>query len=236
MNTPSHTRFKSRRWPIWLAFCGAVVLAVAVLFSSINHGTHPVPVYPAEALPSSMTTSVSSQSSAIPAQYFVKPSAVTQLYVPSVNERLVINNQVLPMPSSCKTVIQPPLSGSHVGSVFQCVDYAMPGSPATGTTVLAGHSSLRIATVFNKLYLQGKSLVGRQVLLKTKTSGRLWLDYTISAVYMPLKTDLPYMGEIWGDGSASSRGRLVLVTCFQDASTGDSNKNFIVVASFAGVK
>lgn len=116
------------------------------------------------------------------------------------------------------------------------MDFALPSTDSSSLTIIAGHSAPSFETVFNRLYPQGKKLVGREVLLRTQTSGSHWLVYRIQSVDTPLKTELPYRADIWGDGSTSTAGRLILVTCLQNADRSPSTHNFIAVAQFVEVR
>lgn len=234
---PQHRQFKARRWPIWLGMVAVVALVAAIawfgLGRSATPGTAPPSLPPptitaswAPAPSPDPSESVSSAPEPFPA------SRALQIYVPSSRKEFVISDPVLPMDSSCMPVIQPPLSGPTVGSVFQCMDFAMPGPTAPDLAILAGHSSLHLDTVFNKLYRQGETLEGREVWLRTATSGKRWLVYRIQRTYEPLKTELPYMTDVWGTPQQPASGRLVLVTCLQNADGSDSVRNFIAVAQY----
>lgn len=234
-------RYKARRWPIYVTLLTLVLLlafwALTTLFVPPSATSVPslqavptVAAVPSTASPTAVHTSPTAPAP-VPAQVSITPAAIRQLYIPSTDPTKVIDVPVLAMPSSCLTVIEPPMSGPHVGDVFQCMDFAMPGTNAQSNAVLAGHSSYDLPTVFNKLYPQGESLVGRQVLVRTEASGSQWLDYQIQNVYQPTKDKLPYMEEVW----RSTPGRLILITCEQEGN-GVSTHNFVVVAQLKGVQ
>lgn len=159
-------------------------------------------------------------------------SPVVQIYVPSDNPDDVINSQVYPMPTSCQNVIKPPESGQNFQQVYQCTDFAMPGTSTSSNAVVAGHSSRYVTTVFNRLYTQGASLIGKLVYVKTVNSGSHWLVYKVQNVYEPLKKDLPYMEQIW----TPTPGRFIVVTCLQDSAHSTALRNFIVVTQFQDVQ
>jgi len=159
-------------------------------------------------------------------------SAVEQLYIPASDPSKVINDPVLPMPSACQKVIDPPRTGPDLAKVFQCTDFAMPGTNTATNAVIAGHASNYTTTVFNKLYTQGDALVGRQIFVRTQASGQQWLRYTVRNIYEPLKTELPYQAQIW----TPTPGRLILVTCFETPDRPTALRNIVVVAQFDGVK
>lgn len=172
--------------------------------------------------------SMSPQPTHTPTPQTIAASEVKQLYVPSAG----INTPILPMPSSCQTVIDPPRDVESFDKVYQCMDFAMPGTDTKTNVVIAGHSSNYVDTVFNKLYTQGNSLLHHDVFIRTKASGKAWLRYSIRAVYEPEKSQLPYMSEVW----QPTPGRLILVTCLQEPNQPYSVKNFIVVAQLVGVQ
>ena len=157
----------------------------------------------------------------------------TMIFVPSDEEHLVIRTEVKPM-QPCQELIDPPRD-SGVGDIYYCTDFAMPGTNSQGKTVIAGHASSRVETWLNRLQTQGQSMIGREVLLQTMTSGQQWLSYTVTGVYQPLQEELPYMTEVWGAPHESTSGRLVMVTCLIDGA-GPITHNYVVVAEFSGVK
>lgn len=233
---PSPEHYKARRWPLYLSLFASTLLigyfTVGILFAPPS--TDSVP--PLQAAPTVSPVSpqtleaTPTASPSVISKAAIASGAVRQLYIPSTDSTKVIDTPVLAMPGSCQTVIEPPTSGPHVGDIFQCMDFAMPGTDTSTNVVVAGHSSYDLITVFNKLYPQGQSLIGRQVLIRTETSGSRWLDYQVQNVYEPSKDQLPYMAEIW----QPTPGRLILVTCAQEGN-GVSTHNFVVVAQFKGI-
>ena len=234
---PKRVRF-TRQW-VWGALTAVALLVSAASFGTLASGDSPeaattpalsAPLHSPSTQTSATHAPVATQSAAPPPPA-VSPSSIQQLYIPAAVTDQTINAPVLPMPSSCQSVIEPPTSGPHVGDVFQCMDFAMPGTATTANTVVAGHSSYDLQTVFNKLYPQGQTLIGRQIFIRTQTSGKRWLAYKVQHVYMPAKSELPAMEEVW----RPTPGRLILVTCMQEGG-GVSTKNFIVVAQFVDIQ
>jgi sortase (surface protein transpeptidase) len=132
-------------------------------------------------------------------------------------------------------VIDPPRSGPDFAGVFGCTDFAQPGTDSPSLAVLAGHSSRKFDTAFNKLYVQGAALVGQTVYLRTTASGDRWLAYRIERTFTPDKDQLPYLTAVWGGDGSSTSGRLVLVTCQQNETSTTSTANYVAVAQFEGV-
>lgn len=235
---PPRPRFRARRWPVVLLVAVLVVSSgAAILYYGNVHGAQAEPkLQPVPSASSSVEASVPpaaaapSPSPAPPAP--IAASAVQQLYIPAPDPSMVIDDPVLAMPSNCRRVIEPPLDGPDIAKVFQCMDFAMPGTDTADNVVVAGHSSHYVTTTFNKLYQQGASLTGRYVYVRTAASGSQWLRYVVQNVYEPLKTDLPYQEQIW----KPTPGRLILVTCLQEDGLEKSVKNFIVVAQFDSVQ
>lgn len=120
--------------------------------------------------------------------------------------------------------------------MYGCTDFGQPGSDSDAQAVLAGHSSPRQETAFNRLYRQGAQLEGREVFLRTEASGKRWLVYRIDRVYTPLKSELPYMTDVWGTPGSSTAGRLVLVTCRQEPGLANSVKNYVAIGRLVGVR
>ena len=183
-----HARFKPRRWPIFVI----TALLVAIIVSAFVYvEKEKIDLQPMDEVPTVPTQIIAEQPT-------IKPSRVTQIFVPATEPSYVINNGVTEL-NSCMPQIDPPLDGKGIGSVYECMDFARPGTSSQGLSILAGHSSCRVDTVFNRLNEQGDTLIGREVLLKTETSGNKWLVYQINAAYKPDKNELPYMEEIWGN-------------------------------------
>lgn len=164
----------------------------------------------------------------------VPASPPTRIYIPDGDPELVISTAVRPMPTACRTVIDPPREPGEFDDVYACTDYPQPGSRSDGPVILAGHSAAGAETWFNRLYKRGDGLVGASVLLQTQAGGSRWLGYRVQAVYTPDKARLPYMREVWGRPGQALRGRLVLVTCLTEAD-GSSTRNYVAVATFTGV-
>jgi hypothetical protein len=234
--TPQARQVRPRIWHIWIGVAVAVVLAcVAVFYFTAAMSTQALPQAPAltpTQKPAATQQATETPTSSPTPVISIAGSPVTQIYVPSDNPDDVINSQVYPMPTSCQNVIEPPESGQNFQKVFQCTDFAMPGTATATNAVVAGHSSKYITTVFNRLYAQGASLIGKLVYIRTQASGDHWLVYKVQNVYEPLKTELPYMEQIW----APTEGRLIIVTCLQDSEHALSVRNFIVVTQFQGVQ
>lgn len=164
----------------------------------------------------------------------VAPSPAVQIYIPNANPDLVISTSVAPL-GGCRSVIDPPRTGPGWGGVFGCTDFAQPGTTSPSLSVLAGHSSQSLDTVFNKLYRQGTALEHQMVYLRTQDSGGRWLAYRVEHTYVPEKDELPYMTSVWGGDGTSTSGRLVLVTCQQTDTNAASTANYVAVAQLVGV-
>jgi hypothetical protein len=228
-----------RVWPLRLTFVGAVVLATGGLVWAMSHQERPpVQVPYVKVLPPS--PSVASTPPPQPTKKKVIPpriaqSPVLQVYVPNSDKTLVVSSPVHILPI-CKPEIAPPLKGPHVSDTFTCPEVEEPGTNAPSLTLLAGHSSERISTAFNSLYLQGKNLVGKEVWLKTRASKDRWLVYKVFATYTPLKSELGNKKEIWGTTYAETANRLLLITCLQNGDGTPSEHNFVASARFTGVR
>jgi hypothetical protein len=162
------------------------------------------------------------------------PSRAVQVYIPSSNPDLVIDTSVEAL-GGCRSLIDPPRNGPHVGDVFGCTDFAQPGTSSPDLAVLAGHSSTNLDTAFNRLYRQGSALTGQTVYVRTEDSGDRWLAYRVEHTDTPQQDELPYLTSVWGGDGSSTAGRLVLVTCQQNEDGAPATANFVAVAQFAGV-
>lgn len=200
-------------------------LAATSLSGILLVGCNTVPVEePAQ------SPSASEQANTLPeTNEIIPPSQVTNLLIVNEASHTVLATDVRPL-EKCMPAIDPPRQGEAVGGTYQCMDYAMPGTEQKGLAILAGHSSVNIKTDFNSLYIQGNRLVGDKVRVQTTKSDGKWLEYTVKNVFTPDKNNLPYMPEVWGAPGEDVDGRLVLVTCLQNADGSDSTNNFIVVA------
>ena len=193
----------------------------------------------------------------------VKPGDVERIYMPSNNPNMVIDAAVQPIISdnpelypngTCQNGIEPTLQEPEVYDVFQCMDFAKPSTNADSTVVLAGHSSVGVhtGTVLDTLSCtpsgcgpfsvnqgcqpQQDALEGREVLLKTTTSGNKWLSYTITDVECP-EVELTEESKLIRQSLwKPTPGRLLIVTCLWQTETGyETTRNLIVQAEFTKV-
>ena len=229
MARPKHRRFVPRRWPFF-AVISSLVIAILLIIV-------PSPQQPDDVLTISdrPLTPVVSPPSPVVVASSIAPSPVTQLFVPSLDANLEINNGVLPL-DGCRNEINPPLDGYHIGAVYECMDFEHPSSASTSISVLAGHSSCLTDTVFNRLNVQRDTLIGREVWIKTQASGNKWLIYQIETTYEPLKSELGNMEEIWGSSEIKTDGKLALITCLLGDCDGGSTNNFVVTARYTGIR
>ena len=223
---PKHRQFKPRRWPLF-AFMAMVAAIVVTLVAVTRPPTNDLQAKSDRPETSSTTAPVVPQA--------IGPSRATQVFIPADDPDLVINNGVSDL-ASCMPEIEPPLDGSRIGAIYECMDFALPSSSSPSLSILAGHSSCRVDTVFNRLNQQKQSLINREVSIKTEASGDKWLVYRIEATYEPTKAELPYVDKIWGSAEVPTAGRLVLVTCLLNADCSRSTHNFIAVAQFVGTR
>jgi hypothetical protein len=236
VNSPQTPLTKPRRRERWGWGVVAVVLLVITVISLIT-AMRTQPSLEAPALTPTPKPAATQDVAQAPTPsptptVSIDGSPVVQIYVPSDNPDDVINSTVYPMPTSCQHIIKPPEDGQNFLKVFQCTDFAMPGTATNNNVVVAGHSSKYAETVFNRLYKQGESLIGRLIYIRTVKSGTHWLVYKIQKVYEPVKKDLPFLSQVW----EPTNGRLIVVTCLQQSATPLAVKNFIVVAQFEEVQ
>lgn len=165
----------------------------------------------------------------------IPPSRATAIYIPNSDPDLAISTTVQPL-GGCREVIDPPRDGENFGGVFGCKEFAQPGTDSPGVTVLAGHSSKDDDTAFNRLYQQGDDIVGKRVFIRTEASGKRWLEYRIDKLFVPQKSELPYMTEVWGEPGASTAGRIIVVTCRQQPEHTPAVQNYVAVGTFVGVR
>ncbi|MDQ5982674.1 MAG: hypothetical protein QG549_671 [Patescibacteria group bacterium] len=226
-----HRRFKPRRWPffVFLALMVAAVAGLVYIAQPADKDVLPINDRPQETTSVQTTQSIDQPEQSIPA------SPVTQIFLPSEDSNLEINNGVLPL-DNCRSGIVPPLDGEYIGAVFGCTDYEYPSTSSTSLSVLAGHSSCLVDTVFNRLNRQLESLVGREIWVKTQTSGDKWLVYQIESTFEPPKDELSSMEVIWGSPRVSTAGKLALITCLLGDCGGVSTNNLVVMSRFTGIR
>lgn len=229
--TAKHRRFQPRRWPffVFLALMVTIIAGLVYIAQPASKDVLPINDRPQETASVRTTQSIDQPAQSIPA------SPVTQIFIPSENANLEINNGVLPL-DNCRSGIQPPLDGYHIGAVFGCTDYEYPSTSSTSLSVLAGHSSCLVDTVFNRLNRQLESLIGREIWVKTQTSGDKWLVYQIETTYEPPKDELSSMEVIWGSPRVSTAGKLALITCLLGDCEGGSTNNLVVMARFTDIR
>lgn len=166
----------------------------------------------------------------------IASSAPTALYLPNIDEALRINT--VPQSLTCGSTIPYPTSGPNVWKAFYCDDYALPGTNMPHYGIITGHStkSDQTDTIMNRLLAQSSTIVGKEILIKTKTSGNRWLAFRFTAVY---SVDKKYLGdatELWGDSATSTAGRIVFLTCGQSRFGQNPDDNIGFVAEFVGVR
>ena len=225
----------------------AITAGVAITRQDQSSATTPSPSAPT-------LGPVTSAPSATASPLHVSASDVTRIYLPSGDPKMEINTVVRPIiqqdrsipDGDCRTVIEPAVSGSSRTGVFQCTNFASPSTRPAGSVVLAGHQSVDHYwnTVFDHLSCtpkgcgpfpqsagcspQRRALVGREVFLQTKTSGRYWFAYKVTQVHCPSKrtdADLAEKEALW----KPTAGRLLLVTCLEQQGLNVSASNNLIV-------
>ncbi|MFZ1360467.1 MAG: class F sortase [Candidatus Saccharimonadales bacterium] len=200
-----------------------IVLIVVIVFLALDtHSATPSPSQGSDQL----STGLGVSAMAVP------PSQPVELRVPSNDSLLNITARIKPMPTHCRSIIDPPRDPENMGGIYSCNDFALPSTASSNFAVLAGHAGAGIEAWFNRLYRRGQGFVGQEALVRTKASHNSWLVYTVQAVYTPHKSQLPYMQEVWGGDTA---GRLIMVTCDID-SDGSSPRNYVAVLQFTEVR
>ncbi len=215
------------RWRIGCSLLVAIVCITALAFWVYHRDD----TSNANQLPAA---SVPTQTEGLAHDITIPPSQPLELVVPSTRSELTIDSRVDPMPTPCRSVIDPPRDAQRLGGIYSCQDFSLPGTNSHELSVIAGHAGQSIDTVFNKLYQRGIGLVNQPVSLRTAASGNHWLIYTVQAVYTPDKKQLPYMAEIWGAPGENTAGRLVLITCDIETN-GSSPRNYVAVLQLKGV-
>jgi hypothetical protein len=220
------------------ALAGALFVAwrasQATPFAQLPVATEPGGAPPAAVTPWSGSPEPGSPEPGSPDPVSLAPSRAVEIYLPNSNPDLVISTSVEAL-GGCRSVIDPPRNGPDVGGVFGCTDFAQPGTSSPDLAVLAGHSSKKLDTAFNRLYQQGSALTGQTVYVRTEDSGDRWLAYRIEHTDTPQQDELPYLTSVWGGDGSSTAGRLVLVTCQQNDDGTPATANYVAVAQFAGV-
>ena len=225
MTVPRHSQFKTRHWPL-AVFLGLLVALVVTIIVVTNQQ----PRLDTLQMTDAPKATILSQTPNL--EPVIEPGEVTRIYVPGTE----INHGVLSL-DSCLPEIDPPREGSLIGAVYACTkDFEQPSTSSTSLSVLAGHSSCKVDTVFNKLNKLMDTLQGREVWIQTTATDGRWLIYQVEQIYNPPKDQLPYVEEIWGSSEISTAGKLALVTCLLGDCGGGSTNNLVAVAKFIGVK
>ena len=223
-----------------LRWSPVVVLAVAILAMAgllVRHSqTSSVdnmgPYQPVAGPSAEVVTKAPSEVKKMPK---IAPSPAVQVFIPNREKDLVISSRVYPL-NPCYPVIDPPVRGPLVGSIFGCSDYPQPGTTTKDLTILTGHSSVRLDAALNRLNKMGRSALGKSIWVRTRRSGDRWLIYKISHLYRPSKPELPNMYQIWGKPGVPLPGRLVLVTCFMKPDGSVADNNLVAVAQLQEVR
>lgn len=166
----------------------------------------------------------------------IKTSAPTTLYLPNDDADKDIRTELLPL--ECGINIPYPTSGPKVWRGFYCTDRALPGTDMPYYGIITGHSttSSQTDTVMNRLLANSEKIVGKQIYVRTKKSGKRWLVFTFTEVVTVPKDDLGAAKSVWGTNDTSTAGRLVFLTCGQKRYGYSTHDNVLIVAQFSGVR
>lgn len=163
----------------------------------------------------------------------IEPSLALEMIIP-LNEEGVgveVAGEVKPL-DNCRQGIYPP----NNGDIYNCVDFALPGTSSPSTVILTGHSSRWVDTALNALSRQTREeLLGREVWIRTEASENRWLIYDIMDVVVIAKPDLAASTYIWGEQGQSTAGRLLIITCLPDSYHASAKNNFVVIGQYRGV-
>lgn len=163
-------------------------------------------------------------------------SAPTAIYLPSKNPKKEI--KTVPIALKCGKDIPYPTSGPNVWKAFYCTDYALPGTKMPYYGIITGHSTAAssLDTVMNRLQSQAKTIKGKSIYVRTKTSKKRWLVFRFTGVYSVKKDRLATATDIWGGPNDSTAGRLVFLTCGKERYGQDPTVNLGFVSQFIGVR
>lgn len=161
-------------------------------------------------------------------------SAPTTLYLPAGEDGPEIDTELLAL--ECGSTIPYPTSGPDVWRGFYCSDYALPGSAMPHYGIITGHSTVSpdTDTVLNRL-LEQRSLLGREIYVRTRASGDRWLAFRFSDAQSVPKDELAG-APAWGSSTVSTAGRLVFLTCGQERLGQDPDHNILLIADYVGVR
>lgn len=130
---------------------------------------------------------------------------------------------VEPLAIGSEEVLDPPTAGD----AFWLSDYGLPGIGTDNTVYLVGHTSSTGDAVFDPLVdlerQQPRLEPGDEIVLRTE-EGRVL--YEVLATDRQDKTAITELETVW----RSEPGRLVLITCFFEASRTEAPDNLIVYA------
>jgi Sortase domain len=224
----------NRRTPaIVLAVVAAVLVVVALVAVLRGQGEEPSAA-PADSSPA--TAAATAPPETHEAQKVVPASAPVELVVPHADPDLEIVEEVLPDTGPCDP-IDPPTN-----DVYYCTDpgagVQLPGTDSSDLAFLAGHSLRDPArdSPFDRIDDMGEEMVGKDVYVRTESSGDDWLVYSVEERIQIDQDDLAYSQEIWGDADGTTLpGRMLLITCHQTGDLKHSTDNTVLVAQLSGV-
>ena len=193
---------------------------------------------PADVGPTPSSSSASSVTPAPPAAAtpHAAMSVPTAIYLPDPDPAKEIRTE--PKALACGSTIPYPTSGPDVWRAFYCTDRALPGSDMPHYGIITGHSTRSGATdtTMNRLLAHLDTLVGREILIRTKASGSRWLVFRFTSVEHVAKNRLGQATALWGTPTSSTAGRLVFLTCGQSRYGTDPDDNIGMVAQYVGMR
>lgn len=199
----------------WVQLLGIAMLLVGLVavgwgWYSYRQAASPPQLAPRRPVPAATATGVST------------PAPPRAIEVPVLGLHADIEEQVPPVDG----VYTPP----STDKVAWIADRGQPGSPATDTVYLLGHSTLHGHAVFSDLVdpaAGGSRLeAGDEIIVSTAHGS---LVYEVMRADVIARADLAHDADLW----TAKPGRLVLVTCLYDEQRRSIASNVVVYARLA---
>lgn len=219
---PSGQPAASRRrfGPLFFSVAALAVVALGIGATFLTIGISQLFAEPQRVNAAATRVSVDPVSDDLPAANAAPPVSIS---IPVIG----FEATVAPMSVADDSVLYPPT----VSEAFWLTDYGMPGVGSTNTTYLIGHTSADGSAVFDPLVdvdAQAPVLLpGDEIVVENENGTVL---YEVVSTDRQAKTAVPELETVW----RAEPGRLVIITCFFNASRTATPDNMIVYARERG--
>ena len=220
----------TRRRALLLAGAAAALVGALLLVLSLGGGSRPAAAQPAAERTAAATSEAPEPTAARAAPSSTSPEA---RWTPASDTRLVVPSVGIDLPLLGLTPDDGTINPPMLTAGYWIEPYGAPvgsAAEADNTLYIAAHSAGYGSDGFDPLIADddaGSTLAAGDVVEVRTPSGTV--SYTVTGTDRYGKEELPGATEVW----EVSPGRLVLITCFQQADGREATENLVVVAESA---